>query len=84
VAHINLGLTYAKQERFEEASQHLVAALHIAPRSPIANGVLGQVRMGQGREREAIALYQRAIELDPANERWQRGLEVAQASRRAR
>jgi tetratricopeptide (TPR) repeat protein len=84
VAHINLGLTYAKQERFEEASQHLVAALHIAPRSPIANGVLGQVRLGQGREREAIALYQRAIELDPANERWQRGLEVAQASRRAR
>jgi hypothetical protein len=86
VAHVNLGLTYAKSEQLEKASRHLVAALRIAPHSPVANGILGQVRLGQGREREAFRLYQRALELDPGSERWLRGLEAveAQASRKER
>ena len=79
VAHVNLGLTYADAERYEEASRHLVAALRVVPGSPAANGLLGRVRLAQGREREAFALYQRALELEPDSERWQRGLEAADA-----
>lgn len=81
VAQVNLGLLRFKQGRLDEAAAHLLAGLRLAPRSAVGTGLLGDVRMTQGRSEEAIRLYRRAIELEPGSHRWRAALEAALAAR---
>jgi tetratricopeptide (TPR) repeat protein len=81
VAHINLGLVYWRRERLDEASAHLLAGLRIAPRSSIGTGLLGNVRIAQGRTEEAIRLYRRALALEPEVDRWRSPLAAALSDR---
>jgi hypothetical protein len=79
VAHINLGLWLTRQGRLDEASSHLMAGLRASPRSSVGAGLLADVRVAQGRTREAIHLYERALRLDPGSPRWQRKLDALRA-----
>jgi tetratricopeptide (TPR) repeat protein len=74
VAHINLGLLFSKAGRFEEAEEHLTAAIAIVPASPKARGIRGQVRLAQGRYHEAGRDLRAALRLEPRSARWEMGL----------
>jgi tetratricopeptide (TPR) repeat protein len=74
VAHINLGLWLSRQGRLDDASRHLMAGLRASPGSSVGAGLLADVRAAQGRGAEAIRLYRRALQIDPAAQRWRRPL----------
>jgi tetratricopeptide (TPR) repeat protein len=74
VAHINLGLELGRAGRFEEAEEHLTTAIAIAPASPKARGIRGEVRMAQERYSEAGGDLRAALRLEPESARWETGL----------
>jgi tetratricopeptide (TPR) repeat protein len=74
VAHINLGLVLGRVGRFEEAEKHLTMAIAIAPASPKARGIRGEVRMAQGRHSDAGSDLRAALRLEPQSARWEIGL----------
>ncbi len=78
VAHINLGVALGDEERYDEAAAHLERALALAPRSPLAPGILAEVRRAQGRPSAAARLFRRALRRDPGSARWNAGLAGAQ------
>jgi tetratricopeptide (TPR) repeat protein len=74
VAHINLAPSLLAEGRLDEASAHLLAALRLVPASPVATGLLGDVRLRQQRVGEAVRLYRQALTLDPDARRWRLAL----------
>ncbi len=65
VAHFNLGVKRAEEERSEEAIQHYREALRIDPDFAEAHNNLGMVLLREGETDAAIAAFRRAIELRP-------------------
>jgi Tfp pilus assembly protein PilF len=65
-AHYNLGVSLARSGDFAEAEPHLLAAVEKNPNSQSYAG-LGFVLWKQGREDEAVASLETAIEADPQN-----------------
>jgi tetratricopeptide (TPR) repeat protein len=65
-AHYNLAGTLARAGAFDEAESHFRAALAQQPNSQTHTG-LGYVLWQQGREDEAIASLNAAIDADPTN-----------------
>ena len=74
VAHTNLGLALAGDDRLDEAAAHLLAAIRITPSAPIANGLLAEVRVQQGRFGDARRRYGAALRSEPEKVRWLAGL----------
>ncbi len=65
-AELNLGNAYAELDEPEQAQQHILAALALAPGMVEAHASLAHLLTSRGRLNEALAASQRAIELDPA------------------
>jgi tetratricopeptide (TPR) repeat protein len=74
VAHINLGLALARAGEVEEAERHLVTAVALAPTSPRAHGLLGEVRVARDQHPQAGEDFRRALGLEPGSARWETGL----------
>ncbi len=66
-AHLELGLTYRDQQRFEDAADYFQLAVHFAP--DLATGWLrvGMALVRLGRDEGALAACRRATVLDPVN-----------------
>jgi arylsulfatase A-like enzyme/Tfp pilus assembly protein PilF len=66
-AHVNLAQLYARQNKSDEALKHFRLAVETNPYypHPIALANLGAHHFNQGEVREALALYQRALLMDP-------------------
>lgn len=65
-AHHNLAYLWLMQDRLVEAEEHLLAAIAHEPWAP-SFLLLGTVLERTGRLKEAIAQYQKALELSPRN-----------------
>ena len=63
-AHVALAAVQVDQGSDEQAAEHLMAALNIAPTDPSALTQLGLLRAKSWQTEAAIRLYQRAIEAD--------------------
>jgi tetratricopeptide (TPR) repeat protein len=81
VAHINLAVALAREERLAEAEAQLDEATRISPASAHAWGVRGEVRLMRERPEPARADLRRAVALEPEAVRWR--LRLAQADREA-
>ena len=66
-AHLELGLTYRDQQRFEDATDYFQLAVHFAPDSVAGWLELGSALAKLGREEAAVAACRQATALDPAN-----------------
>ncbi|UCD90127.1 MAG: tetratricopeptide repeat protein [Desulfobacterales bacterium] len=66
IAHNNLGLVLAAQDKPAEAIHHYQEALRIDPSFVIARNNLGVVLLEQGRETAAAVHFHEAIRIDPA------------------
>jgi len=60
-----LARMYVEDRDTVEAEKVIGAWLEYYPESPVAQGMLAQLRLVQGRSREAIEYFQRAIEREP-------------------
>jgi protein O-mannosyl-transferase len=65
MAHLNLALLLAEQERWAEAGEEYDRVLRIDPAHAKAHAGLGWVLARQGRTEEAIAQYRIAVSLNP-------------------
>ncbi|MEO6667762.1 MAG: tetratricopeptide repeat protein [Nitrospiria bacterium] len=63
--YLNLGLLYARLERYADAERMINRAIAIAPNSPLARLYLGKVAADQKRWKHAAAHFEKAIELAP-------------------
>lgn len=79
--HRQRGLAAARAGRFDEAATHFQALLAIDARDADALANLGNVRLLQGRAREAIALYETVLRIRPDDARTQENLRLARESR---
>src|SRR5256885_16011828 len=64
-AHLNLGMTYADQDRREEAKEEFKAALELDPDDPVARHELAALLMDEADYRGALAQLNEAVRLDP-------------------
>jgi tetratricopeptide (TPR) repeat protein len=64
-ARYNLGALLGRQQRLEEAAEHLIAALQIRPEYPQALNALGLVRSKQHQPQLAAELIRKALHLQP-------------------
>jgi Flp pilus assembly protein TadD len=64
------GLALLEQGRLAQAQDKLQMALDAAPRDVELVGAMGLLRMRQGRHGEALALFRRALALEPRNTQW--------------
>lgn len=80
VAHTNLGVALAVQNRPEEAEEELSAALALDPRPAVTWGLRGETRLALGRESEAGDDLAAALRREPGSVRWSIGLGRARAS----
>ncbi len=67
VAHNSLGSQLLNAGKFEEAEQHLRAALEIQPSAYTAKGNLGLVLTQRGNYTEAIELFKAVLTADPSD-----------------
>jgi Flp pilus assembly protein TadD len=65
VAHNNLGLALAAQNRITEASDHYMEALRLLPSYALAHYNLGHLLRSQGQTQEAIRHYTEAVRFLP-------------------
>jgi tetratricopeptide (TPR) repeat protein len=65
VLHVNLGAAYLGKKAYAEAEASLRRGLAIDSRSQIGHALLGRLLRETGRERDAIAAFERARALDP-------------------
>ena len=65
VAHNNLGLALAAENRITEAMDHYMEALRLMPSYALAHYHLGLLLMSQGQTQEAIHHYTEAVRLLP-------------------
>src|SRR5205823_4373142 len=64
----NLGRALGLQGDFDQARQHLVAALELAPDSALAHQSFATVLRQAGNDREALLHLEAALRLKPENE----------------
>ncbi len=81
VAHFNLGRTYSKLLKDEQAEHSFKEAVRLKPDDTEYQTELGAVLIKLAKYREAIGPLNKAIELDPTNARAIEMLEDAQAGR---
>jgi tetratricopeptide (TPR) repeat protein len=81
VAHYNLGRTYNKLHKDEEASKEFKQAVKLKPEDTEYQTELGSSLIRLAQYHEAIPPLKKAIELDPGNERAISLLEDAEAGR---
>jgi tetratricopeptide (TPR) repeat protein len=72
-----MGMVHGKQGRTEPALAALAEAEKINPRYAMIYVYRGNVLVGAGRPREAVAAFQKALELAPENEAARTGLQAA-------
>ena len=65
-AHLNLALTYADQERFEDATRELRRAIELAPKDPFPRHELAAILMDEGDYRAAISQLKEVVSLAEA------------------
>src|SRR6266851_1737558 len=66
-AHLNLGMTYADQDRREEAKEEFKAAIELDSDDPVARHELAALLMDEADYRGAIAQLNEAVRLEPEN-----------------
>jgi tetratricopeptide (TPR) repeat protein len=66
LAHNNLGMALAAQNRLPEAVHHYTAALRFRPQNAEAHNNLGNALSRQGKTQEAMAQYTAALHLQPS------------------
>ncbi len=76
-AHLYLGRINRREGDYGTAAEHLRAAARLAPDDPDVRRELGHLFMDLGRPRAAVDQYQRAVEIEPADERAWIGLILA-------
>ncbi len=75
VAHLNLGLALLHDDRLQEARPHLEAARRLAPASPLALGILGELRLREADWAGAEELLRAALRRGRRDAaRWRLGL----------
>ena len=62
-----LGAIRFQQQRLDESARLLQEAIRLEPRLIGAHLTLAEVRIAQGQSELAVALFRRALELDPMN-----------------
>lgn len=62
---INKGLEALRGNKLEEARKHLEAAHHLAPGNPDVNYLLGVLDSMSGKHQDAVALWQKTIDIYP-------------------
>lgn len=80
-AHFNLGRTYSKLLKDEQAEKEFERAVKLKPEDTEYQTELGAVRIKLAQYREAIGPLKKAIELDETNDRAAALLEDAEAGR---
>ncbi|MGA8029930.1 MAG: tetratricopeptide repeat protein, partial [Bryobacteraceae bacterium] len=63
--HYSLGLTLAKQDRFDEARNHFERAITLRPNYADAINDLGALYMQEGKVKDAVAAFQYGIRVAP-------------------
>lgn len=81
VARFNLGRTYSKLLKDEEAEKEFKRAVKLKPEETEYQTELGNVLIRLAKYHEAIAPLKKAVELDPSNDRAIELLEDAEAGR---
>ena len=70
-AHLNLALTYADQERLDDAKKELRRAIELAEKDPFPRHELAAILMDEGDYRAAIGQLKEVVRLEPTNfEAW--------------
>jgi tetratricopeptide (TPR) repeat protein len=77
VAHVKLGETYVRQQRFELAAAETRAALAIQPDLPEAQNNLGTMLLALNRNDEAAAAFRLAMAAKPSDAEPRRNLALA-------
>jgi Tfp pilus assembly protein PilF len=75
--HFTLGTALLREERYDEAAEHLSTALEISPQDVDTLANLGMVRIRQGRLAEALPLLRNAVANKPEDAGMQSSLAVA-------
>jgi len=65
VAHVNLGVTLAKDRKYKEAVNHLMEALRINQTDTIALTSLAQALVDMGKKDKAVEYYQQVLRYKP-------------------
>ena len=65
MAHSNLGLTYGRQGKMDDAMREYKEAPKIDPTDSAVHGSLGSVYDQQGKMDDAIREYKEALRIDP-------------------
>jgi tetratricopeptide (TPR) repeat protein len=81
VAHYNLGRTYNKLNKDDEAEREFRQAVKLKPEDTEYQTELGNILIKLAKYREAIGPLKKAVEIDPTNERAASLLEDAEAGR---
>lgn len=76
-AHSGLGYLHFRQQLFEDAEQHLEAAIELDPERASDWHNLALTRQALGRQEGAVEAFRRAVDLDPADPALVRGLASA-------
>ncbi len=76
---VNLGQLLTDSGRFDEAVETLNTALSVLPNDSWAHACLGYALLGKGDVDSAVAMFRKAVELDPADARPKKGLDEALA-----
>ena len=66
-AHASRGISFARSRNWPEAEQELKAAVRTAPSIAVYHAQLGSVLGLEGKWKESLTNFQKAVELDPAN-----------------
>ncbi len=75
VAHLNLGLALLHARRLDGAGPHLEQAVRLAPSSPMAHGILGELRLRERRWQDAAESFRAALDSGRRDAaRWRAGL----------
>lgn len=68
VTHMQRGLEYYYQEQFDKAMDEYKIVTSMLPNLPIGFIRLGSIQLQMGNQKEALANWEHALKLDPANE----------------
>ena len=66
-AHLNLALTYADQDKLEDATRELRRAIELAPKDPFPRHELAAILMDGGDYRSAISQLKEVVKLEQSN-----------------
>jgi hypothetical protein len=74
VVQLDLGRRSLARDQAADAVTHLQRAVTLNPKDPAGFGYLSQALLRVGRNQEAIAASRKAVELDPSEPLWRKGL----------